>query len=1293
MSKVTIIANGVELDLEKDLGFGLNYSIDDIRKPESRNSNYSKTITLAGSKANNKFFGSLYDVNTDFTFFNPNIKTEAKIVIDSSTVLDGFLRLKDIEKESDSNQSGNKIVYKCTISSKAVDFLTEIKEKLIADLNFNRFSHVYNYANIVSSWSHDYKNVYTYPLLKNDDSLNNYNTSDFKPAIFYKAYLNRIAQEAGYSIKGSLMDSTTEEGAAFDKEVIPFGGVIPLIPQSEYDRRKFQAGMNASDFVISDELVPSDFTKPYTDLTIFNNDSTGGNFDNGGVWNNTTNIYTIDRNGNYDINLNYNIEQSFSSKRDVTITQAASSAIFINFSNPHGYTTAGNLTGTISGTIDYNGTYTSITVVDSVTLRYNGISYISDESGTVGIDVIGDTSYKYYLNFRVSKDNSFIYFPVTKTLNGYEDLTSANDWTTTSSSIITGNYTNIFLRENEEISIGYDINEYLNFTPLNEGVDYDLKILQTGSYIKNGVNASALSDGDTISLNEFIPKNIKQTDLITDIIKRYNAYISVNPDNDKELIIQPRDTFYSTSSVLDWTDKKDYNSKDTIKLISDVQTKEFLFTYKQSDTDKNKSYTESVDGDIYGSKKIEFNNDFTKGSNKIETSFTPTPLVYNSNNPIAVISDVSSLVGKGDEPTVCIFTKDIPTIGNGVWTFTHIDAGITSVNSFTTYPYMGHFDNPFTPQIDINFGENSFLFYNELQNKTNANLYSRFWANYINQINTGKLVTSYFNLNEVDISFIRNNLNSKIWVKDSYYYISKIIDYNPIEKGLTKIDLIKVVDGVSFVRDDQETSLGLQGNIRSESRFGNIDLGSQSTIKGESNGVGAGSRNSVIIGDNNSIASGLKNAFIIGSDNKSVTQDNEGWIGGVRYLEGLPAHALNNRIVVTQDNYLTTICGVIDSEKEYFLDGIININNNSVTIPSTGISIKGYSFDLSGLISSYDSYTMFVSENPSIGSGNVLGSDYLITTSGAGSKVYELYDSTGFNAFEFSRVNYIDCTSLGDLHSYRQGLETGTGRFGGSPTLTLHGTWIGGYRITTSIVRGLSSLMTAALFAEGVGFSMQNRFLTDINVDLSVRAELLDFTPSNFPNPSTLQLQGCNVTRNGNVDADDSSLTPNVSNSDLCSSWSRNIGLPNTFEGGRLNVNSESATVISSGSTWYTLNANWVSNRLEHFDTPASGQLRHLGNSPREYRCVVNFIIESTRNNVIGIRLRKWDDSAGVFIDFPEVRRQVNNLSGSRDVAVFNFIFNTNLNQNDYVYFQVRNNNGNNNATLELDSDWFLEER
>ena len=65
MSKVTIEVAGSELDLAKGIGFGLNFAISDIKKIEAKNSNYSKTITLAGSKNNNKVLGGLFDVNAD----------------------------------------------------------------------------------------------------------------------------------------------------------------------------------------------------------------------------------------------------------------------------------------------------------------------------------------------------------------------------------------------------------------------------------------------------------------------------------------------------------------------------------------------------------------------------------------------------------------------------------------------------------------------------------------------------------------------------------------------------------------------------------------------------------------------------------------------------------------------------------------------------------------------------------------------------------------------------------------------------------------------------------------------------------------------------------------------------------------------------------------------------------------------------------------------------------------------------------------------------------------------------
>ena len=90
-------------------------------------------------------------------------------------------------------------------------------------------------------------------------------------------------------------------------------------------------------------------------------------------------------------------------------------------------------------------------------------------------------------------------------------------------------------------------------------------------------------------------------------------------------------------------------------------------------------------------------------------------------------------------------------------------------------------------------------------------------------------------------------------------------------------------------------------------------------------------------------------------------------VGGLEPLEKI--------IFCTQANKDTTLGGVIDSTKEYFLDGIIDMGTTQITVPTTGMTIRGYSFDLSGLTSSEDNYTMFISESIAIGSGNLLGFD------------------------------------------------------------------------------------------------------------------------------------------------------------------------------------------------------------------------------------------------------------------------------------------------------------------------------
>ena len=404
---------------------------------------------------------------------------------------------------------------------------------------------------------------------------------------------------------------------------------------------------------------------------------------------------------------------------------------------------------------------------------------------------------------------------------------------------------------------------------------------------------------------------------------------------------------------------------------------------------------------------------------------------------------------------------------------------------------------------------------------------------------------------------------------------------------------------------------------------------------------------------------------------------------------------LDNIIVCTQANKDTTLGGTIDSTKEYFLDGVIDMGTTQITVPTTGMTIRGYSFDLSGLTSSENNYTMFISESIAIGSGNLLGFDYYVSVTGTSSKVYELYDATGFNAFEFQRINYIDCTSLGDIYEYRQGLETGTGRFGGSPSLTLHGIWLGGYRITTSIVRNMDNTTTEPLFKEGTLFEMRSRFLSDINCDLGTLQPLLDFQALNFPNSSTLQLKGCEITRGGVYAANDTNITPNIDKKEEPCYWKGNNGLPNTFVGGTTQITSEELTTIAAGSTYYTLEGIFTGSGLEHFEDSADGKLTHLGVNPREFEITASLVLESTQNNDLSVRFRKWDNSLGTFtnLDYTELTRQVNNLQGGRDVAVFTIINGVVMDEDDYVYLEVRNNNGNNNVTAESGSFFRIQER
>lgn len=405
------------------------------------------------------------------------------------------------------------------------------------------------------------------------------------------------------------------------------------------------------------------------------------------------------------------------------------------------------------------------------------------------------------------------------------------------------------------------------------------------------------------------------------------------------------------------------------------------------------------------------------------------------------------------------------------------------------------------------------------------------------------------------------------------------------------------------------------------------------------------------------------------------------------FIKGVELEVFTGIVSVSQASDLS---GDLDSTKLYVIDGVVDMGSQSIEVPAGGLNLAGHTFDVSRLISSEASYTMFTS--PAGGSGNILGRDYAIEVTGAGSQVYDLKAATGNDAFEFSRINYNDCSSLGVIDNYRQGFESGTGRFGGMPQLTLDGAWDGGYFIDSSIVRALSD-GAYSLFAAGASFTMESRFRSNQNIDLPAGASFVDFSGANFSNPSTLQLEDCIVSRNGVFDSSDPNLTPNITPSELASFWRDNIGLGNTFIGGQTAITAEVATTITVAGTFEDLAGTYATADLQHFDSPAPGQLRHIGDSPEDYSVSGQLVLDCAANNEVDLKVVIFRDATTSFEDGKTTRRVVNNLQGGRDVAYFVVIDNITLNKNDYVKLQVANVGATNDITAELDSFFTVQAR
>jgi hypothetical protein len=347
--------------------------------------------------------------------------------------------------------------------------------------------------------------------------------------------------------------------------------------------------------------------------------------------------------------------------------------------------------------------------------------------------------------------------------------------------------------------------------------------LYSGSSLKidNTTNVTVPAEyGDTISINDNIPKGIFQKDFFASIIKMFNMYVVEDPIKSKHLIIKPYIEFYDFDGqsllaiddfnsllkindldnllledgairYIDWTYKVDRSKAIRIKPMSELNGRYFEFKYKNDADYYNDQYQKKY-SQAYGTRIEDSGYDFAKEKQTAEIIFAPTPLVgYNGEDKVfSTIFKLNNNVEDVTEHVIRILQAKKIT---GVTSYA-VKNGGTTLQSLTTYGYAGHLDDPDAPQADLNFSTPSELYFELVTPYPTANLFNAYWSEYIAEITDkdSKLLSAYVYLKLRDIQSL--DFAKLIYIDGALWRLNSIQDYNPKDIGITKADFLKVIE-------------------------------------------------------------------------------------------------------------------------------------------------------------------------------------------------------------------------------------------------------------------------------------------------------------------------------------------------------------------------------------------------------------------------------------------------------------------------------------------------------------------
>ena len=141
------------LDLYTDIPLKIDKSFAELQDIGKRNSDYSVGLSLPGSKKNNAFFESYFNVDTNSLYFDVTRRVNIDVLLNDERYFVGYMRLNKV------SVLNSKVEYDVTLYSTVGDLYGKMGNNLLNELNFNdmdwHFNHYFNVYNVSSTWNYN----------------------------------------------------------------------------------------------------------------------------------------------------------------------------------------------------------------------------------------------------------------------------------------------------------------------------------------------------------------------------------------------------------------------------------------------------------------------------------------------------------------------------------------------------------------------------------------------------------------------------------------------------------------------------------------------------------------------------------------------------------------------------------------------------------------------------------------------------------------------------------------------------------------------------------------------------------------------------------------------------------------------------------------------------------------------------------------------------------------------------------------------------------------------------------